>query len=193
MYFQRFALISRRTETATNTCIFILRTCLYITKIHVVWFLLGNSPHLNCICRRFGKLCSIFIGGYPPMKMEQCSETSVHKIHTTWNYPEESIQHSEHGESLKSRIKIHISNVRPRSGISSEQYIKKSRNNSKTVLSLANIPMQTVYICWLFSFRNTKVWLHPRFVLVVQVVQRASSLTRKSVRQRSPAPNGKWR
>jgi len=26
------------------------------------------------------------------MKMEQCSETSAYKIHTPWNYPEESIQ-----------------------------------------------------------------------------------------------------
>jgi hypothetical protein len=40
------------------------------------------------------------------MKMEQtdCSETSPHKIQTPGNYPEESIKHSEHGESLKSRI-----------------------------------------------------------------------------------------
>jgi len=38
------------------------------------------------------------------MKMEQkeFSETSAYKIQTTGNYPEESIQHSEHGESLKS-------------------------------------------------------------------------------------------
>jgi len=41
-----------------------------------------------------------------PMKMEQtaCSETSAYKIQTPGNYPEESIRHSEHGESLKSRI-----------------------------------------------------------------------------------------
>ena len=43
---------------------------------------------------------------YLPMKMEQteCSETSAYKIQTPGNYPEESIQHTEHGESLKSRI-----------------------------------------------------------------------------------------
>jgi len=43
---------------------------------------------------------------YLPMKMEQteCSETSEYKIQTPGNYPEESIQHTEHGESLKSRI-----------------------------------------------------------------------------------------
>jgi hypothetical protein len=47
---------------------------------------------------------SIFI--YPTMKMEQtvCSETLAYKIQTPGNYPEESLQHSEHGESLKSSI-----------------------------------------------------------------------------------------
>jgi hypothetical protein len=39
------------------------------------------------------------------MKMEQteCSEPSAYKIQTPGNYPEENIQHTEHGESLKSR------------------------------------------------------------------------------------------
>jgi hypothetical protein len=39
------------------------------------------------------------------MKMEQtvCSETSAYKIQTPGNYPEESLQHLQHGESLKSR------------------------------------------------------------------------------------------
>ena len=39
------------------------------------------------------------------MKMEQteCSETLAYKIQMPRNYPEERIQHSEHGESLKSR------------------------------------------------------------------------------------------
>jgi len=43
---------------------------------------------------------------YRPMKMElaDCSETSAYKIQTPGNHPEESIQHAEHGESLKSRI-----------------------------------------------------------------------------------------
>ena len=34
----------------------------------------------------------------------ECSETSACKIQTQGNYPEESVQHSEHGESLKLRI-----------------------------------------------------------------------------------------
>jgi len=38
------------------------------------------------------------------MEQTECSETSAYKIRTPGNYPEESIQHSEHGESLKPRI-----------------------------------------------------------------------------------------
>jgi len=40
------------------------------------------------------------------MKIEQteCSEMSAYKVHTPGNHPKESIHHSEHGESLKSRI-----------------------------------------------------------------------------------------
>ena len=44
------------------------------------------------------------------MKTEQTerSETSAYKIETTGNYPEEGIQHSEHGESLRSRNQMLI-------------------------------------------------------------------------------------
>jgi len=40
------------------------------------------------------------------MKMEEAeySETSAYKIQTPGNYPEEIIQHTEHGESMKSRV-----------------------------------------------------------------------------------------
>jgi len=38
------------------------------------------------------------------MEQTECSETSAYKIQTSGTYPEESIQHSEQGESLKSRI-----------------------------------------------------------------------------------------
>jgi len=39
------------------------------------------------------------------MKMEEkeCSETSAYKIQTPEDFPEDSIQHSDHGESFKSR------------------------------------------------------------------------------------------
>ena len=48
----------------------------------------------------------VILHTYLSMKMEQteCSETSAYNIQTPENYPEESIQHSEHGESLKSII-----------------------------------------------------------------------------------------
>jgi hypothetical protein len=47
---------------------------------------------------------------YLPMKMEktECSETSAYKIQTPGNYPEESIQHSEHGKRLKPKIAVTI-------------------------------------------------------------------------------------
>jgi hypothetical protein len=35
----------------------------------------------------------------------ECSETSAYKIQTQGNYPEKNMQHTEHGGSLKSRIK----------------------------------------------------------------------------------------
>ena len=74
------------------------------------------SQRLNFICRCFGTHClfhlhrwiSVEFYTYPPMKMEQteCSETSAYKIQTPGNYPEESIQHLEHGKSLKSRDSV---------------------------------------------------------------------------------------
>jgi len=64
---------------------------------------------------------------YPPMKMEQteCSETTAYKIKTPENYPEENIQHSEHGESLKSRINSNLLDV--------------SKGTIFTFLSVANV------------------------------------------------------
>jgi len=38
------------------------------------------------------------------MEWTEYSKMLAYKIQTPWNYPEESIQHSEHGESLKSRL-----------------------------------------------------------------------------------------
>jgi hypothetical protein len=41
----------------------------------------------------------------------ECSETSAYKIQTPVNYSEENIQHTEHGESLKSRIRDFLHRV----------------------------------------------------------------------------------
>jgi hypothetical protein len=45
----------------------------------------------------------VILHTYLPMKTEQteCSETLAYKIQTPGNYPEENIQHSQHGKSLK--------------------------------------------------------------------------------------------
>jgi len=45
------------------------------------------------------------------MKMEQteCSETSAYKIQTPGNYQKENIHHTEHGESLKPRYTLLLS------------------------------------------------------------------------------------
>ena len=50
---------------------------------------------------------------YLPMKMEQteCSETSAYKLQAQGNYPKESIQHTEHGESFKSRLTAVIEEI----------------------------------------------------------------------------------
>ena len=51
---------------------------------------------------------------YLPMKMEEteCSETSEFKLQTPGNYPEESIQHIEQGESLKCRVLLSIKSIK---------------------------------------------------------------------------------
>ena len=66
----------------------------------VLCFLLGNSPASEFYVPTFWN--TLFV---PSMKMEQteCSKTSAYKIQTPGSYPEESIQNSEHGGSLKSR------------------------------------------------------------------------------------------
>jgi hypothetical protein len=43
------------------------------------------------------------------MEQTESSETSASKIQMPGNYPEENIQHTEHGESLKSRIHFMLS------------------------------------------------------------------------------------
>jgi hypothetical protein len=68
---------------------------------------------LNFTFRRFGTCCLFHLHRRIGTKNSsllpayedgtECSETSAYKIQTPGNYPEEIIQHSEHGESLKSR------------------------------------------------------------------------------------------
>ena len=72
--------------------------------LQVVCFLLGNSPSSEFYIPMFRNTLSV-----PSLQAgrrwnRQCSETSAYKIQPPENCPEESIQHSEHGESLKSHV-----------------------------------------------------------------------------------------
>ena len=65
---------------------------------------------MNFIRRRFGTLCLFQLHRRIGVRLSayedgtECSETSAYEIQMPGNYPEESIEHSEHNESLKSRI-----------------------------------------------------------------------------------------
>jgi hypothetical protein len=69
---------------------------------NVVSFLLGNSLASELYIPTFR---NTLFHLHRPMKMEQteCHETSAYNIQTPENYPEENTQHTEQGESWKSR------------------------------------------------------------------------------------------
>jgi hypothetical protein len=75
----------------------------YVMQLALFYAFFWVIPrYLNFICQHFGTLSLFHLHTYLPMKMEQteCSKTSTYKIQTPRNYPEENIQHSEHGESM---------------------------------------------------------------------------------------------
>jgi hypothetical protein len=59
------------------------------------------KPSLIWIPQPFSNLVIIYVLAYEDGT--ECSETSAYKIQKPGNYPEENIQHTEHGESVKSR------------------------------------------------------------------------------------------
>jgi hypothetical protein len=67
-----------------------------------VRFLLGNYPASEFYMPTFRNPLSVPSSWKMNIEQSVCSETSAYKIQTPGNYPEESIQHSEHGESFKS-------------------------------------------------------------------------------------------
>jgi hypothetical protein len=86
---------------------------LYLTLMNIyvfiklfLYFFWVIPQRLDVMYRRFGTPYSIFLYGaiLPNMKMEHTegSETPANKIQTPGNHPKDRIQHSEHGESLKS-------------------------------------------------------------------------------------------
>ena len=82
-------------ELTTAWCCSLVLVCVVSTYYHKKWHLVGfYYPH----CMKYISYLPAYEDG------TECSETSQYKIQTPGNYPDESIQHSEHGESLKSRI-----------------------------------------------------------------------------------------
>ena len=66
-----------------------------------------------------------------PSRGTECSETSAYKIQTPGNYPEESIQHSDHGESseIKNNVIIFKKNTTaPRPNTFDVEYIGSFMN-----------------------------------------------------------------
>ena len=81
-------------------------------KSCVLCFILDNSPASEFYMPTFRNTLlfhlhmRVDISSYLPAYEDgtaECSEMLAYKIQTSGNYPKESIQHSEHGESSKSR------------------------------------------------------------------------------------------
>jgi len=87
-------------------------------NIHMLYaFFWVNPRRLKFICRIYPNIALRLVHStstYLPMKMEQteCSETSAYKFQTPGIRPKESIQHSVHGESLKSKYTYFSSSSR---------------------------------------------------------------------------------
>jgi len=102
------------TNSEVNKCT-VLR-CLNNYWLSVKYLLLGSQFPVRLIVsvsRYSHHIFSVYIGSVRfllrlPMKMEQteCFETSAYKIQVLGNHPKERIQHSEQGESLKSRLTV---------------------------------------------------------------------------------------
>jgi len=84
--------------------------------VNIVYFLLGISSASNCSWPTFRNTvsvpsskagCTVYT---QPLKMKliQGSETSANYNLTPGKYPEENIQYSNHGESLKSRTTVNF-------------------------------------------------------------------------------------
>jgi len=70
------------------------------------------------------------------MEETECSETSAYKIQTPGNYPEESIQHSEQDESLKSRK---IQKLCVKKEYQQDATIPTRCNNIENLLSISDV------------------------------------------------------
>ena len=87
---------------SSTSCFYTRTHHCHVTLLSIVSGCFRAKPFPRINTPTFSNL--VILHPYLPIKMEQteCSETSAYKLQTPGNYPEESIQHSEHGGSLKS-------------------------------------------------------------------------------------------
>jgi hypothetical protein len=105
---------------------------------------------LNFTCRRFGiirlfhlhRWTGWFVLLTPPMKKEECSETSAHKIQTPGNHPRKNTTEKNTSRKLLTKIDTHSM---PKNLISSE-VIQRTRASA------------TVYTYFLTSMINKELW-----------------------------------
>jgi len=88
------------------SCIWIL--CSDVSEFSVCSIFVGGVSKKNNqedLYKYLNNLVPVYLHAYTIYeKGTKCSETSEHKIQKPGNRPKERIQHSEHGESLKSRM-----------------------------------------------------------------------------------------
>ena len=97
---------------------------------------------------------------YMSLKIEQreCSENLAYKIQTPGNYPEESIQHSEHGESLKSGMQVKFAHI----------------------LVVLTVPIFHFSLCDIFTTRTStpvNSWIHLFLIFFIKSISGKSLLT----------------
>jgi hypothetical protein len=94
--------------------LFYQNTCIkWISMLYAFFWVICRR--LKFICQCFGTLSVPSSGRQVPARLwrsnRQCSKTLAYKLQRLANHPEESIQHSELGESLKSRISMLLSRI----------------------------------------------------------------------------------
>jgi hypothetical protein len=109
------------------------------------WLRLFSSQTFSCInTPTFLNL--LILHTYPPMKMEQteCSETSPYKIHMPGNYPEESMQHSEHGKILNQEMAGSFEHNNSASGAMNGKHASYRALSFSRTLSCIHLVIKTV-------------------------------------------------
>jgi hypothetical protein len=106
----------------------------------------------------------------------QCSKTSAYKTQTPRNYPEESIKHSQHGESLKSRKQTFCLQLLPTLPVWQCDICALNRY----IVTDTAVPVDS--FCW-YIFYPYSITLIMRHVFQQQDLKIKSFITPKSTRR----------